>query len=251
MQRLVVGWVGLVWFALASACARPVVEPDDLDAGDAALEGPDDDADSPEPLPDTGVGPGPADGGVDPVDTGEPEAGCADRDGDGVCDAADNCPDVANATQADADEDGRGDACDDAGEDAAVVPCNADALPASVKAGDATISDVRVNGGGAMATVRKGQRVNVSFNYAFDMCSFAMTAQLQSVVIGLEGESTGMCSAMAAPCPLPGNGSATLGVTAPSRAGLVYVLMAGRHHYPSSGCDSLSGAPRVAALCVE
>jgi PKD repeat protein len=36
-----------------------------------------------------------------------------DTDGDGVCDADDNCPDDANADQADADEDGIGDVCDD------------------------------------------------------------------------------------------------------------------------------------------
>jgi hypothetical protein len=35
-----------------------------------------------------------------------------DRDGDGVADQRDNCPDVANRTQADADDDGLGDACD-------------------------------------------------------------------------------------------------------------------------------------------
>lgn len=35
-----------------------------------------------------------------------------DADGDGVSDARDNCPDVANVNQADADGDGLGDACD-------------------------------------------------------------------------------------------------------------------------------------------
>lgn len=36
----------------------------------------------------------------------------ADTDGDGVADATDNCPGVANAGQTDTDGDGRGDACD-------------------------------------------------------------------------------------------------------------------------------------------
>lgn len=35
-----------------------------------------------------------------------------DRDGDGVCDRADNCPDTANPSQADFDLDGLGDPCD-------------------------------------------------------------------------------------------------------------------------------------------
>jgi len=42
-----------------------------------------------------------------------------DTDGEGVCDAFDNCPDTANPSQADSDGDGDGDACD---------PCPSDPL---------------------------------------------------------------------------------------------------------------------------
>ncbi len=42
-----------------------------------------------------------------PADTGKP-----DTDGDGVCDALDDCPTTADSTQSDGDGDGIGDACD-------------------------------------------------------------------------------------------------------------------------------------------
>ncbi|MEZ4472804.1 MAG: thrombospondin type 3 repeat-containing protein [bacterium] len=58
---------------------------------------------------------GPADAGPDARigDAAMPDAAMGpDRDGDGVPDATDNCPDVANPDQADGDGDHAGDLCD-------------------------------------------------------------------------------------------------------------------------------------------
>lgn len=57
----------------------------------------------------------------DPAKTAPGACGCgnvdSDGDGDGIADCNDNCPDVANASQADADNDGIGDGCDSASPD--------------------------------------------------------------------------------------------------------------------------------------
>jgi hypothetical protein len=50
--------------------------------------------------------------GFAPSGVGSSDAAGADSDGDGVPDAVDNCPTVANPDQADEDGDGLGDACD-------------------------------------------------------------------------------------------------------------------------------------------
>ncbi len=48
--------------------------------------------------------------------------GCPDRDGDGFIEPLDNCPDVANPSQADQDGDGIGDVCDDNSDGDGKVP---------------------------------------------------------------------------------------------------------------------------------
>ena len=97
------------------------------DAG-AVLEDASDDAGAGTPdsgeHPDATVDAGPPDSGEHPdatVDAGPPDsglhpdatvdAGPSDRDGDGVPDDQDNCPDVPNPDQRDSDLDGVGDAC--------------------------------------------------------------------------------------------------------------------------------------------
>jgi len=49
---------------------------------------------------------------VTPTPTPEPTPTCPDADGDGICNAEDNCRDMANADQADVDADNKGNACD-------------------------------------------------------------------------------------------------------------------------------------------
>lgn len=75
--------------------------------------------------------------GDDEIDTvigltsgGEPVCpGSADRDGDGVCDETDNCPDVPNPLQEDADHDSIGDVCDEGCSESNVPPSFASPTP--------------------------------------------------------------------------------------------------------------------------
>lgn len=230
------------------ACARPTVEEEariasdggaDVDVSDADSEEPDVGGDEPDPIdePDASV----------PV-----EAGCADRDHDTVCDAQDNCPDVANTNQADADKNGVGDACSPVGEDSGMQQpsaCNAETVPASAVAGDATLSNVRVNGMSSPAIVKKGQQLSVSLSYGFGACALPIP-QPRFLVIGIEGSGSGECRILIeVPCPTEVNASTTMMVEAPNRTGPAYVVMLGRQGFSCS--DALSGAKRVAALCVE
>jgi hypothetical protein len=85
----------------------------------------------------------------------KPSPPVLDRDGDGVLDAADNCPDVANAGQGDTDGDGIGDACE-------VLPPGNAPLQAGVDAKVRVVSGevfVKLPPGAAVSAFTAGLRV--------------------------------------------------------------------------------------------
>ena len=227
---------------LIGACARPVIDNggfDHLDGASGALDGGDQEDAATGDLPD---GHEASDSGAGP--SGE-DAACGDRDDDGVCDASDNCPDVANADQADSDQDGVGDACS-----GAETGCTAADIQSSVQAADATLSGVNVNGQSSPVHVGKGEKLNVTLNYAFGPCSIVETGQLRFIKVGFEGEADGTCEPLVqVPCPQDASGSATVSIDAPNQAGLAYVVAAGYQGYTCP--NGLNGSQRVAALCVQ
>jgi hypothetical protein len=170
---------------------------------------------------------------------------CADGDGDGTCDFADNCPTVANPGQADADGDGSGDPCD-----ATPAPCTAQKPPGSVSAGDAELSAVRINGGENTATVSAGAMVNIVLDFTFDRCGLLSRGDPRFIITGIEDDRDGSCTTLSAPtCPSDASGSVTLSIDAPATPGTYYIVANGEQDRDCSG--SLERSPRIAALCVR
>jgi hypothetical protein len=170
------------------------------------------------------------------------DASCTDSDGDGRCNDLDNCPGVPNGNQADADGDGIGDLCD-----ATSGACVPQGVPAMATGGAVAFSSVRLNGGGNVATVSPGAKVMLAFSYAITECN--LFDRPREFIVGIEG-AMGRCSQleMSFDCPTREPVGLSISIDAPSAAGVYYISATGTRERCSG---SLSGAPRLAALCVQ
>ena len=119
-----------------------------------------------------------------------------DSDGDGVPDADDNCPDVANADQADTDGDGAGDACDPDDDDD-TVPDGDDNCPLVANAdqadtdGDGTGDACDTRPTGVTTQVRTSGGVNVpDGGLVLSGTSIVDTAAISGLEAGAEGTVT-------------------------------------------------------------
>lgn len=216
---------------MTPACERPALDerPDDAqvedDAGDAKVTG------SHEA--------GSSDGKVE----------CSDGDADGVCDPDDNCPGSKNADQADADGDGQGDVCDQPVQS----DCSgAEVVPDSVSgAGEATFSNVRVNGATGLVSIAPGAQLMVAVDYSLAACPVGFSVlEPRTITFGLDGQGSGTCTTLLeVTCAVQANADTTFILAAPSEKGLHYIVAAGGHGISCS--KSLAQAKRIAAICVQ
>lgn len=224
-----------------SACARPILEEPGDSEGDAEV------VDASAAMPDAAAEAGaiPPDAQAPTPDSSQP---CSDGDGDGDehCDGADNCPAVSNPDQADGDRDGVGDVC----ETAAPVTCDGAAtIPVSVQAGDATFSNVAVNGSMGLVNVGKGASFQVKLDFSFNDC--AVTAQPRYVNMGVEGQARRCFLQAAHTCNASGDGNTSITLEAPSAPGLHYVVARGVQTITFTCSETVAGPVRIAAICVQ
>jgi hypothetical protein len=179
----------------------------------------------------------------------EPDASCPDRDGDSVCDQADNCPDDANRNQADADADGIGDVCS-----TTVINCEGEQLDTGSLGNNATLARVSINGQSrTLASVKAGSSVTINLFLTFDDCG---TFAFPQVFLGfatdeVECKPAGFCST---------SFTVPLGIDftfdAPTEPGLHYLLAGISQSMTSCNPGTTrpdagsAAAKRIAALCV-
>lgn len=222
---------------LPTACARPIIDEPEREE-DAGVAEPVADAEAPK---DSGNGERDA--------QALPDAeGCSNLDADGVCDAQDNCPSVSNSNQADADGDGLGDACDQA-----EPTCAPEPVTTPVTGGSATFENVRVNGNMSPVTVSKGGGLDINLEYSLGFCPITLAGRPRHITVGIEGEQDGNCQLLLEiVCPVSVSTTpltTPLRITAPQTSGVSYIVASGND---GISCDSsLSGAKRIAAICVQ
>lgn len=224
---------------LLTACAREALEPP---------QGGNDDAASLDAAAEEEAGPDDAD--ATPSDAGQPpDSGqaCSDADNDQHCDDIDNCPSDSNPDQADADGDGVGDAC----QPEAVMCDQPEALPESVRAGDATLRNVRINGSTELIDVNRGATFQLQLDFEFGSCTYP--SQQRYINAGIEGAARSCFSLPLYTCGVSEetSGSTTITLQAPATPGTHYVVARGVQPVQFLCSDNVAGAIRVAAVCVK
>lgn len=164
---------------------------------------------------------------------------CGDGDADGVHDGVDNCPTVANTSQADADADGTGDACEGLDSDGDGTPDSLDCAPADASAWamPPEIAALRVDNAGATRLTWASQ----GSGFRYDVCGGGLA------VLRSSGSASGAtCDAndlavaqwddSGAP-PAPGSGRYYLARSQNACGSGTYGLASGgAERSPTSGC---------------
>ncbi len=176
------------------------------------------------------------------------DTGCADMDGDGICDTDDVCPGGDDGM--DGDGDGVPDACDDCPIDGP----SATPIPTTVTNTGITIDSVSLNGGGNIATVAAGSSVSVGLDYAIRDCD--CTGCVEQIEIGLvPGPTFQYCAFSAVPGCSGRSGTDSDSLTAPTTPGVYHVRFGRAQDYDCGHPDWWDGTPPAArtigALCVR